>query len=152
LRKWIERADDSLTDHDCSPASGPLGRSPYGGRNWEGFSPDPYLSGVGMEQSVRGLQDAGVQATAKHYMLNEQETLRAGSAYGNQFHEGVSSNVDGRTVRELFVPLGHSAGLILTLQTSFTCGHLPTQSRLTSPLSCATTIASTDHTDARIPR
>jgi beta-glucosidase len=26
------------------PVAGPIGRSPEGGRNWEGFSPDPYLS------------------------------------------------------------------------------------------------------------
>lgn len=26
------------------PVAGPLGRHPEGGRNWEGFSPDPYLS------------------------------------------------------------------------------------------------------------
>ena len=26
------------------PVAGPLGRAPTGGRNWEGFSPDPYLS------------------------------------------------------------------------------------------------------------
>lgn len=34
------------------PVAGPLGRSAYGGRNWEGFSPDPYLTGV-MFQEVR---------------------------------------------------------------------------------------------------
>lgn len=28
------------------PVAGPLGRSGYGGRNWEGFSPDPWLTGV----------------------------------------------------------------------------------------------------------
>ena len=44
-----------------------MGRSAYSGRNWEGFSPDPYLSGIAMEESVMGLQDAGVQATAKHW-------------------------------------------------------------------------------------
>lgn len=38
-----------------------------GGRNWEGFSNDPYLSGVAMAQTVTGMQDAGVQACAKHY-------------------------------------------------------------------------------------
>lgn len=27
------------------PVAGPLGRSAYDGRNWEGFSPDPYLTG-----------------------------------------------------------------------------------------------------------
>ncbi|KAG8762112.1 hypothetical protein FRC12_009185, partial [Ceratobasidium sp. 428] len=55
---------------------GPLGRSPLGGRNWEGFSADPYLSSVGSYLSVVGFQDAGVVATSKHYILYEQETQR----------------------------------------------------------------------------
>lgn len=79
-----------------------MGRSAYSGRNWEGFSPDPYLSGVTMEQSVRGLQDAGVQATAKHWLLNEQEVLRNPVSYpnGTLRYESLSSNVDDRTVRK----------------------------------------------------
>jgi beta-glucosidase len=32
------------------PVAGPLGRSGYGGRNWEGFSPDPYLTGEMFEE------------------------------------------------------------------------------------------------------
>lgn len=28
------------------PVAGPLGRAPEGGRNWEGFSPDPVLSKI----------------------------------------------------------------------------------------------------------
>jgi beta-glucosidase len=32
------------------PVAGPLGRSGYGGRNWEGFSPDPYLTGMLFEE------------------------------------------------------------------------------------------------------
>lgn len=47
------------------PATGPLGRHPAGGRNVEGFSPDPVLSGIGMAETVRGIQDAGVIACAK---------------------------------------------------------------------------------------
>lgn len=47
------------------PVAGPLGKNPDGGRNWEGFSVDPYLSGVAMEQTIRGMQDSGVQACAK---------------------------------------------------------------------------------------
>jgi beta-glucosidase len=47
------------------PAAGPLGKNPDGGRNWEGFSVDPYLSGVGMEETIQGMQDSGVQACAK---------------------------------------------------------------------------------------
>lgn len=79
-----------------------MGRSAYSGRNWEGFSPDPYLSGVAMEKSVLGLQAAGVQATAKHWILNEQEILRNKVTYPNgtlQF-EAISSNVDDRTLRK----------------------------------------------------
>lgn len=79
-----------------------MGRSAYSGRNWEGFSPDPYLSGVTMEKSVQGLQDAGVQATAKHWLLNEQEILRNPVSYpnGTLRYESLSSNVDDRTVRK----------------------------------------------------
>lgn len=79
-----------------------MGRCVYGGRNWEGFSPDPYLSGVAMELGVRGLQDAGVQAVAKHLIANEQETLRNPIYYPNgtvQF-EALSTNVEDRTLRE----------------------------------------------------
>lgn len=47
------------------PVAGPLGKNPNGGRNWEGFSVDPYLSGVAMEKTIRGMQDSGVQACAK---------------------------------------------------------------------------------------
>ena len=54
------------------PVAGPLGRMPEGGRNWEGFSPDPVLTGVGMAETIRGIQEAGVVACAKHYLLNEQ--------------------------------------------------------------------------------
>ena len=30
------------------PVAGPLGKIPTAGRNWEGFSPDPYLTGIAM--------------------------------------------------------------------------------------------------------
>lgn len=56
-----------------SPVAGPLGRSAYAGRNWEGFAADPYLTGVAMEQTITGMQNAGVQACAKHFIANEQE-------------------------------------------------------------------------------
>lgn len=55
-----------------APVAGPLGRAPEGGRNWEGFSPDPYLTGVGMAETVRGMQGVGIVACAKHFIGNEQ--------------------------------------------------------------------------------
>lgn len=79
-----------------------MGRSAYSGRNWEGFSPDPYLSGIAMAESVKGFQDAGVQATAKHFILNEQEILRnpVTDGDGELLYESISSNADDRTVRK----------------------------------------------------
>lgn len=47
------------------PVAGPLGKIPDSGRIWEGFSNDPYLSGVAMEEAIRGMQRSGVQACAK---------------------------------------------------------------------------------------
>ncbi|CAG8037563.1 unnamed protein product [Penicillium olsonii] len=75
------------------PASGPLGKNPDGGRNWEGFSVDPYLSGVGMEETIQGMQDSGVQACAKHWLGNEQEHHR----------ETMSSNIGDRATHELYL-------------------------------------------------
>lgn len=47
------------------PNAGPLGRSPLGGRNWEGFGVDPYLSGQLNYESIIGHQEAGVIANIK---------------------------------------------------------------------------------------
>lgn len=59
---------------EFKPVDSPLGRNQLGGRNWEGFSPDPYLTGVAMSETIRGMQSVGVQACAKHFIGNEQET------------------------------------------------------------------------------
>lgn len=50
------------------PVAGGLGKVPQGGRNWEGFSADPYLAGIATAETIIGMQEAGVQACAKHYM------------------------------------------------------------------------------------
>jgi beta-glucosidase len=47
------------------PNAGPLGRSPLAGRNFEGFSVDPYLSGRLNAETIAGTQDAGVIAVIK---------------------------------------------------------------------------------------
>ncbi|CAD0041524.1 unnamed protein product [Aureobasidium pullulans] len=84
------------------PVVGPLGRHGRGGRNWEGFSPDPYLSGVAVEQTIWGMQSTGVQACVKHYIGNEQETQRNPSTRNGTTIEAVSSNIDDRTMHELY--------------------------------------------------
>ncbi len=80
------------------PVAGPLGRIARGGRNWEGLSNDPYLAGAGLGAITRGIQDSGVIATPKHWLLNEQEFRRRWSDIG----DAVSSNVDDRTLHELY--------------------------------------------------
>ena len=47
------------------PVAGPLGRSGYGGRNWEGFSPDPFLTGELFAETIVGMEEQGIQACAK---------------------------------------------------------------------------------------
>ena len=82
------------------PAMGPFGRMPAGGRNWEGFGPDPVIQGVASAETIRGIQDEGVQATAKHYVANEQEHFRR--AWEWMTPDGISSNIDDRTLHELY--------------------------------------------------
>jgi beta-glucosidase len=57
--------NNSLANVALGPNAGPLGRIPLGGRNWEGFSVDPYLSGILNAETIRGYQDAGVIACLK---------------------------------------------------------------------------------------
>ncbi|KAI5795683.1 glycoside hydrolase family 3 protein [Geopyxis carbonaria] len=85
------------------PSMGPLGRMPAGGRNWEGFGPDPYLQGVAAAQTIRGIQDAGVIATAKHFILNEQEHFRQLEEWDGLEGDVISSNVDDRTMHEMYL-------------------------------------------------
>lgn len=93
-------------DAQLGPVAGPLGRSPEGGRNWEGFSPDPVLTGVMFAQTIQGIQSSGVMATAKHYIVNEQEHFRQAPEAGNfgfTITDSLSSNVDDRTMHELYL-------------------------------------------------
>lgn len=83
------------------PSMGPIGRMPAGGRNWEGFGSDPVLQAVAASQTIKGIQDAGVIATAKHYVLNEQEHFRKSFEWG--LPEAISSNIDDRTLHELYL-------------------------------------------------
>lgn len=82
------------------PVVGPLGRIAEGGRNWEGFSNDPYLSGSLVHETIRGMQES-VIACVKHFIGNEQETNRNPTSDG--LNTSVSSNIDDRTMHELYL-------------------------------------------------
>ncbi|PWN31092.1 glycoside hydrolase [Jaminaea rosea] len=64
-----------------------------GGRNWEMGGADPYLSGESAYHTIKGMQESGVQACAKHYIGNDQEHFR---------NEG-SVNIEARAMREIYL-------------------------------------------------
>ncbi|HWZ89286.1 MAG TPA: glycoside hydrolase family 3 C-terminal domain-containing protein, partial [Polyangiaceae bacterium] len=70
-----------------------LARTPAGGRIFEGFGEDPFLSGELSAREVLGIQSQQVVATAKHFVGNDQETNRFGG----------DSQIDERTLHELYL-------------------------------------------------
>ncbi len=74
-------------------------RVPEGGRNFETFGEDPYLTAQMSAAEIRGIQSQGVMAEVKHYAANNQEKDRL----------QVSAEVDERTLREIYLPAFEAA-------------------------------------------
>ena len=70
-----------------------LVRNPLGGRNFEYFSEDPYLTSRFAVNEILGLQENGTAACVKHYCLNNLEEYRFN---GN-------SIASKRTINELYL-------------------------------------------------
>jgi beta-glucosidase len=70
-----------------------LHRSPLGGRHFEAYSEDPYLTGVIGTGYVRGVQDGGIGVTVKHFVGNDAETDRF----------TVDNRIPPRALRELYL-------------------------------------------------
>jgi beta-glucosidase len=76
-----------------------IARSPIAGRNFEYLSEDPFLNASLDVPFIQGVQSQGVIATVKHYAVNSQEYNR----------HNVSSDLDERTLRELYLPAFEAA-------------------------------------------
>lgn len=70
-----------------------MSRSPLGGRNFENFGEDPYLTGLLAASYVRGVQRRGVGACMKHFVANDMETRRF----------NMDQQIDERTLREIYL-------------------------------------------------
>lgn len=79
-----------------------LHRHPLGGRNFEYFSEDPYLTGICACEITKGVQENHpVLVCPKHFAVNEQETFRRGSS--NRHYDAADSIISERAVRELYL-------------------------------------------------
>ena len=68
-------------------------RSPFGGRNFEYFSADPYLMGRIAARTIAGATEKGVYCYFKHFAVNDQEKGR----------EGVSTFLNEQALREIYL-------------------------------------------------
>ena len=96
----IEQVGQALGEEtrgmNCDILLGPcvnIVRDPRGGRNFETFSEDPYLTGRTAVAYINGVQSRGVGTSLKHYAANNYEIER----------HRASSKVDERTLREIYL-------------------------------------------------
>ena len=68
-------------------------RHPLGGRHFESFSEDPFLTGKIASNYVQGVQSKNVAACLKHFVGNDTEYER----------HSISSNIDAQTLREIYL-------------------------------------------------
>ena len=68
-------------------------RDPLGGRNYEYYSEDPYLSGMLATSLAKGVESQTTHITLKHFACNNRENERV----------QISSNVDEKTLREIYL-------------------------------------------------
>ncbi len=69
-------------------------RDPLNGRNFEYMTEDPYLNAQMAVQSIKGIQEQGIAACAKHYIANSLEYER----------DMVDVQMSERALREIYLP------------------------------------------------
>jgi len=89
-----------------------IARVPQGGRNFESYGEDPYLTSQISVANIQGVQSQGIMANVKHYAANNQETDRF----------AVDEKIDERTLREIYLP-GFDESVAHGLSASVMCAY-----------------------------
>lgn len=91
-RHMGKEAQQEGVDTMLAPAVN-IKRSPLGGRNFEYYSEDPYLTGELAAEFIKGIQEEGVGACVKHFAGNNQETRRM----------NICAEIDEEALREVYL-------------------------------------------------
>ncbi|HVX18485.1 MAG TPA: glycoside hydrolase family 3 C-terminal domain-containing protein [Acidimicrobiales bacterium] len=97
IRRYGEAVADEAISKGVHLVLGPtvcIPRTPLGGRTFESFAEDPYLSARVTAAYVAAVQAGGVGCCVKHFACNDQEHERM----------TISAEVDERTLREVHLP------------------------------------------------
>ncbi|MCQ2504573.1 MAG: glycoside hydrolase family 3 C-terminal domain-containing protein [Saccharofermentans sp.] len=69
-------------------------RDPRNGRFFEGYSEDPYFTGVMGREIVKGVESQGIASNVKHYAANNLEYKRG----------SINQIISERTLRDIYLP------------------------------------------------
>ncbi len=133
------------------PVVGPLGRVVESGRNWEGFSNDPYLCGSLAFETVRGIQERGVITSTKVYSTNKIASVesllkgRSTSLATSKRPTEILDQMPKARIQKQYPRISMTRPC-----TSFICGHSRMLSMLVQGLLCARTKESTTLTAVQI--
>jgi len=86
-----------------------LTREPRNGRNFEYLGEDPLLAGTLAGESIRGIQSNHIISTAKHFVLNDQET---GRHVVNELIEPAALRESDLLAFELAIESGHPGSIM----------------------------------------
>ena len=108
-----ERGDGMAYTGWYAPAVN-IHRSQFGGRNWEYYSEDPFISGVMAANVVQGAKSKGVNTYVKHFAVNDQDT--------NRDTNGLVTWLNEQSLREIYLrpfEMAVKDGKTLAMMTSF---------------------------------